>query len=336
MSVVVHHCIVHQLQLDAEGKLVLQPRNTCLDISPQIEQLTLQMHQVYAGKPGKGVGGLVSDEADSFPALLDALGDDEDSFLQFSQQTSALLTKTLVEFATIETGFIVFTQYQYLATEFLLIGLLNTKQHVEIDASMQLNVRDHLDLAKMQLAARIDLTERRINADQNRYVSFIKGRAGRKVSDFFLAFLSCEELVDIKKQNKELIAAVDDYLAVEQLDVTEKQQTRAQLANYYKEKIESGEDIQIKELAEQLPKGERDFIQFTEVSERKLEQQFQPDPTVVRSLSKFSGAGGGVTIAFDRKLLGERVQYDPHSDTLLIKGVPPNLKDQLNKANSNS
>ncbi len=334
MSVVVHHCIVHQLQLDAEGKLVLQPRNSCLEVNPQLEQLTAQLHQVYAAKPGKGVGGLVNPEPESFPVLLNELGDDEQSFQTFSLQTAALLNRTLVEFATIETGFVVFVRYEYLATEFLMIAMLNTKQHVEIDDSMQLNVRDHLDLAKMQLAARIDLTERRINPDQSRYVSFIKGRAGRKVSDFFLAFLSCEEQVDIKKQNKELIAAVDDYLQVEQLDPQEKQATREQLAAYYKEKVESGEDIQVRELAEQLPQGETSFVDFTEQSERKLEQQFQADPTVIKGLSKFSGAGGGLTLSFDRKLLGDRVQYDPHSDTLLIKGIPPNLKDQLNKANS--
>ena len=43
-------------------------------------------------------------------------------------------------------------------------------------------------------------------------------------------------------------------------------------------------------------------------------------------------------MSFDAKLLGDRVHYDPSTDTLTIKGVPPNLKDQLLKAliNSNS
>ena len=39
-----------------------------------------------------------------------------------------------------------------------------------------------------------------------------------------------------------------------------------------------------------------------------------------------------MTVAFDRKLLGDKVHYDPVTDTLVIKGIPPNLKDQLTKA----
>ena len=43
------------------------------------------------------------------------------------------------------------------------------------------------------------------------------------------------------------------------------------------------------------------------------------------------GAGGGLSLNFDAMLLGERVFYDPETDTLTIKGTPPNLKDQLTR-----
>jgi nucleoid-associated protein len=49
-------------------------------------------------------------------------------------------------------------------------------------------------------------------------------------------------------------------------------------------------------------------------------------------LAKFSGQGGGLSLSFDRKLYGDRIQYDAHTDTLVIKGIPPNLKDQLLKS----
>ena len=55
---------------------------------------------------------------------------------------------------------------------------------------------------------------------------------------------------------------------------------------------------------------------------------------MLKGLAKFSGSGGGVTINFDRNLLGERVIYNPHTDTLMIKGIPPNLKDQLMRAST--
>ncbi|MDN4503331.1 nucleoid-associated protein YejK [Alteromonadaceae bacterium BrNp21-10] len=332
MSAIIHQFVVHQLAINEAQELSIIPRSKCFEVSPQIENLVEQLNQAYAGKPGKGVGGLDDPNEDNFSSMLNDLADEEQSFYQFSLQTTELLKKTLLEFATIETGFIVFSRYEFLATDYLFIGLLNTKRHVEIDHSLELNYRDHLDIARMQLAVRIDLTERRINPDNNRYVSFIKGRMGRKVSDFFMAFVGCEELVDIKQQNKQLVTVVDEYFQAEQLDNHEKQAGRQQMVNYYKEKIEHGEDIQLAELAEQLPKGDSNFMDFARNTETPLENHFQADPTVIKSMNKFSGAGGGLTLSFERKLLGERVQYDPHSDTLLIKGVPPNLKDQLLKS----
>lgn len=51
----------------------------------------------------------------------------------------------------------------------------------------------------------------------------------------------------------------------------------------------------------------------------------------MRKLTKFVGAGGGLNISFDSLLMGERVFYDPETDTLTIKGTPPNLRDQLTR-----
>jgi nucleoid-associated protein len=54
----------------------------------------------------------------------------------------------------------------------------------------------------------------------------------------------------------------------------------------------------------------------------------------MRKLTKFVGAGGGLNVSFDSLLLGERIFYDPETDTLTIKGTPPNLRDQLTRNKS--
>ncbi|MFT5789979.1 MAG: nucleoid-associated protein, partial [Shewanella sp.] len=63
----------------------------------------------------------------------------------------------------------------------------------------------------------------------------------------------------------------------------------------------------------------------------ELEEEFPGDKPTLRQLKKFSGTGGGVTLSFDGQHLGERVIYDPVSDSIIIKGVPANLKDQLDR-----
>ena len=104
--------------------------------------------------------------------------------------------------------------------------------------------------------------------------------------------------------------------------------------DYYKEKLEQGEDIEIKELASKLPAdSDEGFYSFNQASEAPLEDSFQADRGMLKTLAKFSGQGGGMTISFDRKHYGDRITYNAETDTLVIKGIPPNLKDQLLKSN---
>lgn len=352
MSALIHHFVVHQLAVNQQQELTLVPRESCFDVSPEIENLAQQINHAFNTKPGKGVGAFVADNAEivsvsheeesqtlaphavSFKKLLEDMQTEKHDFVEFSIQASELLKKSLIDTGTLETGFVVFSHYQFLATDYLMIAIINTKQHVEINRDLELTSSDHLDLAKMQLAVRIDLTQLAVSAEQLRYISFIKGRMGRKVSDFFMHFIGCEELVDVKQQNKQLLTTVDAFLSAEQLDPQEKHQARETVSNYYKEKLELGEDIQIQELATKLPSDHVSFEEFNQGAELPLEDQFQADRGVLKTLAKFSGQGGGVSLSFERKLLGDRVSYDAGSDTLMIRGIPPNLKDQLLKSQS--
>lgn len=335
MSVIINHFVVHQLTNEGET-LRIKAREDLFEVSQDIEVLVQQLLQSYNNKPVKGIGGFASDTEDSveFNQLLDSLIASEIEFLPFSVKLCELLVSALVDTGTPETGFLVISQFQYLATDYLMVALVDTKEHIEVTNRLQLSVASHLDLAKMQLAARIDLSQYQSNPDLNRYISFIKGRAGRKISDFFLSFLGCAEEVDIKQQNQVLLEQVENYMDSEQFAPEEKTRKREEIASYYKEQIDGGEDIEVQEVSKTLAMHDQtaDFHAFTQQqSDVQLEESFQGDKSAIKSLSKFSGQGGGISISFERKMLGERVSYSASSDTLIIKGLPPNLKDQLNK-----
>lgn len=334
MSAIIQHFVVHQLINDGQA-LKIRARNDLFDVSSDIELLAQQLNQSFNNKPVKGIGGFIAEEEEKgrFQQALDNMIAGELAFLPFSLELSQLLIEALVELGTVESGFIVVSQFQFLATDYLMVAVLDTKEHVEINPELNLNVATHLDLAKMQLAARIDLSQYQSSAELNRYVSFIKGRAGRKISDFFLQFLGCDEEVDIKEQNKVLLDQVETYMEKEQFAPEEKQQKREELVSYYKEQIETGEDIVVEEVAKTLSTADQtqDFYAFSQQTETPLESAFQADRSSIKSLSKFSGQGGGISLSFDRKMLGERIMYQPESDTLIIKGIPPNLKDQLSR-----
>jgi nucleoid-associated protein len=334
MSANVKQFVVHQITLTEEGKLSFVPRPNCFEVSDAIVNLASQLHSQFSAKPSKGVGGFGELADPTMRNLVDGFNNQELDFYSLSITASERLLSAITDEAMLETGYVIFSLYEYLATDYLMIAMVDTKELVTVNSNLDLSENRFLELSKMQIAVRIDLTQYDVQSEDFRYISFIKGRMGRKVSDFFMNFIGCEEKVDTKAQNKQFVQQLDTYLAAQPLDATEKHQHRETVAKYYKDKASLGEDIHINEVDSILPKmSEHDhsFASYNANLEQPLEPKFQADKSMLNAMNKFSGAGGGLSISFDRKLLGERVQYNPHTDTLTIVGLPPNLKDQLSK-----
>jgi nucleoid-associated protein len=126
--------------------------------------------------------------------------------------------------------------------------------------------------------------------------------------------------------------AVEDYCADAQLDKDETVNYKKQVYDYCNDQLKTGDEVHIKELSGELPSNEgSSFFDYTQEQGYELEESFPADRSTVRKLTKFVGAGGGLNLSFDSLLLGERVFYDPDTDTLTIKGTPPNLRDQLTR-----
>jgi nucleoid-associated protein len=252
--------------------------------------------------------------------------------VEFTGVASKLLQEELAKYDFSQGGFLLMSCYTSMTSDYLFVALLSAKSSMTVLDDMELSQNNHLDLNNIQLAARIDLTEWQADKDSRKYISFIRGRAGRKVADFFLDFMGCVEGVNIKAQNKTLMHAVEDFVSGSELTKDERQQCRDKVFDYCSERAGAGADIELKDLADELADSGMDsFYDFASSGTYELDEEFPADKASLRQLKKFSGTGGGVTLSFDGGHLGERVIYDPISDTLLIKGVPANLKDQLDR-----
>ena len=74
----------------------------------------------------------------------------------------------------------------------------------------------HLDLGQLHLAARINISEWQNNKQSKQYISFIKGKNGKKVSEYFRDFIGCQEGVDAPA-TRTLLKAFSDYVESEDL-----------------------------------------------------------------------------------------------------------------------
>ncbi|MUK91593.1 nucleoid-associated protein YejK [Aliivibrio fischeri] len=331
MSLTLSNVILHKLVKNEQDELEVCLRNQTLENEEFTEALVSELHRVFNSKAGKGFG--VFKTESEFGHWLSSVRKNETPFLEFSNNSAEKLKSELIKYPFAEEGILVIAEYQSLATEYLFVAVLPSNESMKVTEQLDISATDYLDIAKMDIAARIDLSTWETDSDSNRYLTFIKGRVGRKVSDFFLDFLQADVGMDTKVQNQVLMQAVEDFCADERLDKEEKQQYRKQVYDYCNGQLQAGEELTVKELASELPTSESgsNFYQFAEEQGYELEESFPVDRTALRKLTKFVGAGGGLSLNFDAMLLGERVFYDLETDTLTIKGTPPNLKDQLTR-----
>lgn len=333
MSITVNQIVLHQLVKHAENETTTMEsvlRDELLTITPEVEQMMLQLHQGYQNK-GKAFG--VFQENSIFAQDLNRLLENEINFLNFSQQSTKLLAQELGKYNFADSGTLILCQYNFLATDYLFIALLDSRISMLVDENLEIRRTEYLDITQFDIAARINLTDLQVNANSTRYLTFIKGRVGRKISDFFMDFLGAEEGLNPQVQNQCLLQAVSDYCEQGKLNKEQTQAVKKQVFEYCKGQLASGDEIALTELSANLPTlNERPFVTFTEEQDYGLEETIPPVRSALKTLTKFSGSGKGVTLSFDADLLNNRIEWDPVTDTLTIKGIPPNLKDQLQKA----
>ena len=333
MSITVNQIVLHQLVKHAENETTTMEsvlRDELLTITPEVEQMMLQLHQGYQNK-GKAFG--VFQENSIFAQDLNRLLENEINFLNFSQQSTKLLAQELGKYNFADSGTLILCQYNFLATDYLFIALLDSRISMLVDENLEIRRTEYLDITQFDIAARINLTDLQVNANSNRYLTFIKGRVGRKISDFFMDFLGAEDGLNPQVQNQCLLQAVSDYCEQGELNKEQTQAVKKQVFEYCKGQLASGDEIALTELSANLPTlNERPFVTFTEEQDYGLEETIPPVRSALKTLTKFSGSGKGVTLSFDADLLNNRIEWDPLTDTLTIKGIPPSLKDQLQKA----
>ncbi|QIW16189.1 nucleoid-associated protein YejK [Pasteurellaceae bacterium RH1A] len=331
MSINVTEIVLHQLhQEEAETPtLTTILREDLLAISPEVEQMMLQLHQAYQSK-AKAYG--LFQETSVFAQRLNRLLEGENDFLPFSHSCAKMLATELAKYPFAAGGTFILCRYNFLATDYLFIALIDSRSSMLVDEKLEVKRTQYLDITQYDIACRINLTELKINAQSNRYLTFIKGRVGRKIADFFMDFLGAEEGLNPQLQNQTLLQAVSDYCEQGELNKEQKQAVKKQAFDYCKGQINSGEEIALGELSAALPTlNEQDFAQFTESQEYGLEESIPPVRNALKTLTKFSGSGKGVTISFDAELLSQRIIWDELNDTLTIKGLPANLRDQLER-----
>jgi len=330
----IRHCIVHLIDKKPDGSpATLHARDSALAGSQALENLLADLNDSYNAKQGKAWG-LFQEESGAYPfsGWLSAYLDGSREFVDFSRQAVEHL-KTLMEESNLSTGgHVLFAHYQQGMTEYLAIALLHHSEGVTVTERLEVAPAKHLDLAQLHLAARINLSEWQNNRQSKQYISFIKGRNGKKVSDYFRDFIGCREGVDAPGETRTLLKAFSDFVESEELAEEEAREKTEALVDYASTQARLGAPISLEELSglidEEQPKA---FFEHIRNKDYGLAPEIPPDKRTLNQFRRFAGRAEGLSISFEAHLLGSRVEYDEAQDTLTIRQLPSQLKDQLKR-----
>ncbi len=250
----IRHCIVHLIDKKPDGSpAVLHARDAELAASDAIENLLADLNDSYNAKQGKAWG-FFHGESGAYPlsGWLKQYLDEEKDFTAFSRVAVEHLQKLMEESNLSTGGHILFAHYQQGMTEYLAIALLHHSEGVAVNAELDVMPSRHLDLGQLHLAARINLSEWKNNQNSRQYISFIKGKNGKKVSDYFRDFLGCQEGVDGPAETRTLLKAFTDYVEIEDLPEESAREKTHALLDYATTQTKLGQPLSLQELSQTL------------------------------------------------------------------------------------
>jgi nucleoid-associated protein len=330
----IENAIIHQIETDmSTGDIVIEPRNQTLPDSQELEDLMKKLSKSYNDKPDKSFAQFEADE-ESFPLQTWLKGyfenPTEDDFVTFTNQAMDLL-KLQVNQNTISGGsFVMFVHYSVGMTHFLNIVLLTHTFGFAIDDCLNISDVQHLDISKMSLACRVNLTEWTNNTNAIKYISFIKVRGKNKVADAFKKFVGCNVMVSSAEETQAVLSTVQQFAG--NFDEETATTYQDKVNDFCKERAATDTPFTLQDLSGNIFDNDPDaFLNFA--SEQKLpsEQIIYADKKSLTNFYKVGGKDSDVSLSFNTKALGARIQVDLENDTITIKGIPDTLKNALLK-----
>lgn len=333
----IRHSVIHNIDKKPDGSpAILHLSAEPLPESTAMDNLLFDLNDSYNAKQGKAWG-FFHGESGAYPlsGWLGKFVKGDMEFIDFTRIAAEHLTKLMEESNLSVGGHVLFAHYQQGMTDYLAIALLHHSEGVAVGADMEVTTTRHIDLGQLHLAARINISEWQNNPKSKQYISFIKGKSGRKSSEYFRDFIGCQEGVDGPGETRTLLKAFSDYVEKEDLPEEAAREKTATLVEYATAQTKLGEPVTLQDLSQLLDEDRpENFAEFIRNKDYGLSPEIPADKRTLNQFRRYTGRIQGLSISFESHLLGSKVEFDQDAGTLLIKGLPTQLTDQLKRAAS--
>lgn len=327
----INHLVVHKLIKNQHGPSSLELADALINITPSAQRLIDNLHKLYAERTGKGYGKFEEDE-NNFPMrrfIREYFIDNSIDFYNFSQLMMEHLQARAEQEQLSTGGYVLITQVDNGATEFLLVAIVTEIIGTAITDGLEIVDSVHLDMSNLRVAGRVDLTAWQAGAE--RYVSFLKGRG--EVANYFKQFLGCNDVLVALHETQKLVQGLESFAAEQHLDSNARDQLFEQAYNYLDELGRNGTSVSLEALTNRLwPDSPEDLRAILAEDILQLSDGFVPDRRAIKGLMKFKGTSAHWKLEFDRRgLRNGEVEYDAINNRLILSNIPATLRKELDE-----
>lgn len=327
--------ISHRIFRTAPGARVeTQLRAEAFNSGGKLEELIYELKTNFVRKSGKSYGRFSSETAEfPFSAWLREYREERLGFVTFSQKSVQHLQSELEKTESLFDVHVFFAEENIEAGRYLYLFMLEHMSGLYLDSRIDLDDSRYLDTAGFSLAAKINLSDWDAG-DSATYLTLLRGRGDKDVSDAFARLTGFSDKHDIKSDTSDFLKIVDHYS--DTLDEQTARVTRTKVVDYCLEQNKAGKPVVIVELsnnlATELKSHEPEhFSRFVETRQPEKKAEFIADSTQIRNYVRISGRNDSLSMSFASECLGKEIVYDADQDVLTIKNIPPALKARLLK-----
>lgn len=342
---IIKEFIVHLLEKQADStQSTLSLSKNTIPSSAILEGFLDELNKIYNSKATKVFGGFakqpetetVSDDKDephkllSMDDILSAYSNKDMSFIDYTGQSMEIL-KHHIEMATKATGgYMLFAHYSLFGSDFMLLAMLNNVRGISIDNQLDISAIDYLDINKLHLAARIDLTQWQEDEASQRYISMVRTKESHKLSDYFKHFIGSDETSNSTQETNDLFTAIGQFCDNKFEQEEHKSEFKKKAADYCIDQAEKGQAVDLKDFSNYVAEGAvDDFMNYVKSEQFQLNNEMSPNKAVIRRFNKITGRNSQMSITINEEALGHSVIYDADKEVLTITDLPATLKAQL-------
>lgn len=327
--------ITHRLTRTAPGAAVTtQVRADTFNVSGKLEEFIYELKSQFIRKSGKSYGRFSSETAD-FPmsALLQEYRAERLGFASFTQKAVQHYKSEIEKVESLIDAYVFFIEEKIEAGDYLHIYVVEHMSGVYLDSALELDDSRYLDSSGFTLAAKINLSEWDAG-DSATYLTLMRARGEKDLSDAFTKFTGFSDKHDIKSDTNEFLQIVDRYN--DTLDEQTARVARTKVVDYCLEQHKAGKPVVIAELSNTLSSELKNnepehFSRFVEAKQPEKNSEFIADASQIRNYVRISGRNDSLSMSFASECLGKEIVYDADQDVLTIKNIPPALKARLLK-----